>query len=1195
MTNRLAAWVTTILLAASASSYADDPMSSSNYTIYPSILDGGGDLSSSATYSLLSSIAQAGGVDSSTSAYDVENLLQLISGAASTSSFQLNRGSLTYQNMLTVYGRPWPPNSGQMPSVSFDPASILRVVTHMTPYSIRAGFWNSEDLSAHSYPLVLGKGLREQFSFEMLLGNEAFSDAMDPTVGLNGVGLSELGQVYCFQGVAGSGINSLLDEELALLRGRALPGTPSQWLDDSIYYPEYVNPSLPHDSIRQAVYNRLPPNAGAAAGSVAYKSNYRDSGQTLNNNYQAAKKYPQGQGDAWGYYLTGTKTYLDVFRGEPGNLVAQKSGIAQGFINAQINQVESVDPGSGGGGDAVPVPYDGVRNMASAMAARTRAGIRVVDFTFRRDYQEPPVAEQGTYDPALFDTDTNRAWGMADWARRTAMGAYFDWAATNQLLPAPSTPAPEYPLGVVHRDSVSEIAELASAVSEVQERVDAAGAGLNPLGLVQNVVPFGINASTLGTGTGQSHYQQVKVAACQAMSNARGILNWANQAAQRMREQGEAQTTFGDQVAEREADFTNRLIELYGYPSVNDPADNDLDPSTNDVQEASSLPDLVNFLLDSEELAQLGWTARIAPGEIQLAMSELRVSELRGDEADAALTALEAEIDDLKSFIEFRTETGEQEINIINEAGVLQMKLTDRLKELKTRCNWWCKLKKVHRIVRSVVKAIAACVGTVGGACAPAVAGAVNTISNEVGAASALKALRTEFDIQKERERINTWKEVQLTGIRIQVEIERERLRLQSLIRQTPQLMVNLAIAGENAAQAMGRLQAAVQRGARLQAERERIRTLQRENLQEYRWKDLAFRVFRNNALQQYGAFYDIAARYVFLTARAFAYEYNDRTTVNSLLANIHRERLLGSRDCNNPGLNVGLQGIINQLEVAATVNTFNSPYTNVEGVEEVSVRTNLLGYGPFADDTKRFRYWMESLVVQRLQDLPAIRDFAQISPGLDNGPAIVIPFTSEIGDNNFFGNGPEDPFGPNNFLVARNVKIRSVAVVADGSDFSGVLGNDSDFRIFLLPVGESVLREVDNGPEVGLPRPWAAVDQWLPIPLPGSATPGPTYNPWAATVANTSNYLNAVKRFLPIQARVSSTGLDPLFQPGLAGRAAWNTQWLLIIPGGQWSSSSSPPVIRSELMQFIYGPTGNPSANVGITDIRFQFHAYQN
>jgi hypothetical protein len=67
--------------------------------------------------------------------------------------------------------------------------------------------------------------------------------------------------------------------------------------------------------------------------------------------------------------------------------------------------------------------------------------------------------------------------------------------------------------------------------------------------------------------SGKSHYEQVRDAAVNALANARSVLEYANQASQRMREQDESLFQFSEQVADRAADFQNRLIELHGYPS----------------------------------------------------------------------------------------------------------------------------------------------------------------------------------------------------------------------------------------------------------------------------------------------------------------------------------------------------------------------------------------------------------------------------------------------------------------------------------------------------------------------------------------------------------------------------------------------------------------------------------------------------
>jgi hypothetical protein len=137
--------------------------------------------------------------------------------------------------------------------------------------------------------------------------------------------------------------------------------------------------------------------------------------------------------------------------------------------------------------------------------------------------------------------------------------------------------------------------------------------------------------------------------------------------------------------------------------------------------------------------------------------------------------------------------------------------------------------------------------------------------------------------------------------------------------------MVNLKIAEEHALQATGRLHAAVQRGQRLLDERERIRRLQRDQLESYRWEDLAFRVFRNNAIQKYDAFFDLAARFVMLSGRSFAYEYNDRSTYDELLEQVARERRLGQRCAGTSG---GLQGVLRQIWIQLAITyQFNSPF----------------------------------------------------------------------------------------------------------------------------------------------------------------------------------------------------------------------------------------------------------------------------
>ncbi|MCH8147631.1 MAG: hypothetical protein IH987_06490, partial [Planctomycetes bacterium] len=627
----------------------------------------------------------------------IAGLLDEVTGAAGRNFFQRNRNAgSTYQDMIAAYGRPWkrtavpPTNSGLTPGS--DPASRLRALNR---------FRTCSDALENVLPV-----LPELFAFEMLLGNEAFADALDPTIGLSGVDANDIGDRFAFEGI----VDSLLDEELALLRGLSLPeGT--NWLDRDVYYPPYGGQGLTH----AAVYNRLPPNAAGGIAAAAYISNY---GPGINNNFDAATRFPQGHGDAFGYYLKATKVYLEVFRGNPRDAALGEidgvddpqlgvtAQLAQNLIDHQPDDNEELLSGRLNDAD---LPYQSLRNMARAMAARARTALRIVEKTYRRDFTEDhasPAAGQ------LFqDSNPERAWAMADWARRGGLGAYFDWALTNQLLPssppelnsgfdvkrdsaeptscfdaydgscidgstfgdcdssggsplAPGTTCDDIPetLPRVHRGTVIEVIELTSLVAEMQERVDTAGLGLNPLGLLANAVPFGINASELGEGTGRSPYEQVADAARDALSNARIVLEHANSANQRLREQAQDQTMFARQVEESAADFNNQLIDLFGYPSADDPADNDFDPSTSDLQEAgiepgvTGGPDLVNFLLDVEERR---WRERLAPGEIQLRLSEVEVAGTAVAQAKLAAQILVAEIEDVQQFREFLAQEGD--------------------------------------------------------------------------------------------------------------------------------------------------------------------------------------------------------------------------------------------------------------------------------------------------------------------------------------------------------------------------------------------------------------------------------------------------------------------------------------------------------------------------------------------------------
>ena len=147
----------------------------------------------------------------------------------------------------------------------------------------------------------------------MMLGNEAWADAANPTIGI-GSKDSTYGDIatalFAFKGQ----MASLLEEELALLRGR----------DD------FLVPGV----TTRPVYNRMFWNytRGIDSGEVIYALNYNiqennDSGvDGVINADDARKMFPQGHGDAYGHYLTALKGYYSLLMDTDFDLVPRIEG-----------------------------------------------------------------------------------------------------------------------------------------------------------------------------------------------------------------------------------------------------------------------------------------------------------------------------------------------------------------------------------------------------------------------------------------------------------------------------------------------------------------------------------------------------------------------------------------------------------------------------------------------------------------------------------------------------------------------------------------------------------------------------------------------------------------------------------------------------------------------------------------------------
>ena len=398
----------------------------------------------------------------------------------------------------------------------------------------------------------------------MLLGNEASSDASNPTIAFS-TNAGEFGDVatslFAFKGQQAS----VLDEELALLRGR----------DD------FLSPG----SRLRPVFNRLIWNytRGIDNGEAVYALNYNikdlDADGTIGA-ADAAQAYPQGHGDAYGHYLTAVKNYYTL------------------LWNPQFSWTPRVEAVSLLG-QPVTVDYLDERKFAGAAAAWTKAAAQVVDLTYRADYN--PAVETNRTWTHLTDgrvntsTSVRRDWGVDDWAARGGQGAYFHWLTANSMLPEVDPNPAHEGIQKIDRTTVPEIAAIVAQNDEIQRSLDRANAGLNPLGLAAGAVSFDISPSEVDQG--KTHYEQVYLRAVAALSNAANSFNQAKNVTQLLRSQEDSLEERREAIYAQERAFEAQLTELYGSPYPED-----IGPGKT-YDQGYEGPDLVNYMyVDMPEL-----------------------------------------------------------------------------------------------------------------------------------------------------------------------------------------------------------------------------------------------------------------------------------------------------------------------------------------------------------------------------------------------------------------------------------------------------------------------------------------------------------------------------------------------------------------------------------------------------------------
>ena len=927
----------------------------------------------------------------------------------------------------------------------------------------------------------------------MMLGNEAWADAANPTIGI-GTKDRTYGEIatalFAFRGQ----LPNLLEEELALLRGR----------DDFL---------MPGVEIRP-VYNRLYWNytRGIDAGEVIYALNYDILDMDGNGRVDAddaRRLYPQGHGDAYGHYLTALKGYYSLLMNSDFDWVPRIEAVVV------LGQPVSVD-------------YQDERKFAAAAAALARAGQQITDLTWRRDYRSGQglgwkhLAEERVNSRRT--VPTTRQWGVDHWATRTGQGAYLHWVVGNAILPD-RDPDPSHEGGIqqVDRTTVVELLELPSLAGSLQTTLDNAEAGLNPLGLPDTAVPFDINPNLVVGGTPQTHFEQVLERARTALQNALAAFDDAKDITRLMRSEQDSLADFSSTVNRQELAYTNQLIELYGTPYPDDIGPGKtyrtgytgpdlvhymyvdlaelttplLDPTSdsewridtqtfvaNWVDAKSGISDFnfitkarvdgidlgldpnpwapdyntnhyVSFVLPAHGFfgKPATWKSRRAsPGRIQQAISDIikarnaayqALYNIDGAKSDLdwALKAFERKKDSHENVRVWKQQIlkAEQTLEATKAAVEIVEKFLD---ETSDRISEFSEIA-----AESLPTVFIAGLASGGDLTAPArsaikdagVTFKTVTEWKKVGTFAAIKVLEieneairrwTEFDQIEEEEWDQTLRDA-TTELRDKV------VGVQKLL---PTLNARL----QELDDAQRKYWALLAEGDRIQEERRVFRQRAAAVIQGYRTRDAAFRIFRNEKLERYKALYDLAARYTFMAAQAFDYETGLLHTDQGrrFLARAVQSRALGvlrngepqfaGSDTGDPGLSSVLAEMQADWQVLKGRLGFNNP--DAYGTT-VSLRQEFLRLLPGAEGDQQWKDYLSAHRMAHVLDDPDVRRYClQIDPG--NGqtaPGLVLEFSTTIADGlNLFGRplaGGDHTFSPSAFAT----KIHAVGVALEG------------------------------------------------------------------------------------------------------------------------------------------------------------------
>lgn len=415
-------------------------------------------------------------------------------------------------------------------------------------------------------------------------------------------------------------------------------------------------------------------------------------------------------------------------------------------------------------------------------------------------------------------------------------------------------------------------------------------------------------------------------------------------------------------------------------------------------------------------------------------------------------------------------------------------------------------------------------------------------------------------------------------------EIQQMLIALKSQLKDEPLKRIAVLQVLEAMRQASDAYRSKLHAGLDLMSERAEFNRNAAGVVQEHRYQDMTFRLFRNEGLDKYRGAFELAAKYTWLAAKAYEYETNlpenHPGSAQSILEGIVSARLVGDvTEAGDPVAGDGLADALAVLRENYSVLKGQLGLNNAQTEDSrISLRHELFRLRAGSDVD--FRAELNRYRAADLNQVPEFRRFCRPFAAVTTAqPGLVIPMPTTItAGQNLFGKvlGPADhSFDPSMFAT----KVSGVGVWFEGYDLAKFAGAP---RVYLVPAGNDAMLEPTS--TTFSPRWWTVVDQRIPVPhLMGS---DPLGNPDWSPVADTLDGLpGEIRKFSSFRAYsgVAGNAVDPAemsFDSRLVGRSVWNDKWLLIIPGQTLGADGG-----ASLTQFL-GPDG-------IKDIHLVFKTF--